>query len=228
MALIDDVQTVCHRLAPHGWADLLGEHGLDIIAPNLAEELTRELPTIRRDFPGFEDFALEGKRGIEPGRPARSLLFHALASPNVITGAEAEPLGAFPTLAEIETVENYVFGIEPPSVEDLVTRFPHAAMAVAVFATEYRPGAETVHHRHADLYFSRTGVARVGTAEPLYDPKARGFVPFDDDQHAFRVLPARYAAYVAVQLKGDESLFGPMNFNLLDRIPEEVRSRILP
>ncbi len=95
MALIDDVQTVCRRLAPHGWADLLGEHGLDITASNLAEELAKELPAIRRDLPGFEDFAMEGERGIEPGRPARSLLFHALASPNVLRGTANEPLGAY-------------------------------------------------------------------------------------------------------------------------------------
>jgi hypothetical protein len=30
MTLIDDVQDVCRRLAPHGWAGLLAEHGLDI------------------------------------------------------------------------------------------------------------------------------------------------------------------------------------------------------
>ena len=71
MTLIDDVQTVCRRLAPQGWADLLAKHSLDITAPNLAEELARELPDIRRDLPGFEDFAMEGKRGIEPGCPAR-------------------------------------------------------------------------------------------------------------------------------------------------------------
>jgi hypothetical protein len=228
MTLIDDVQTVCRRLAPQGWADLLAQHGLDITAPNLAEELARELPNIRREFPGFEDFAIEGRRAIEPGRPARSLLYHALASPNVLSAAQGEPLAAFPTLAEIEVVENYVFGVEPPSVDDLVARFPHADMALAVFATEYRPGAETVHHKHADLCFSRTGVARVGTAEPLYDPRARGFVPFnEEDQHAFRVLPARYAPYVAVHLKGNESLFGPMNFDLLRRVPEDVRRRML-
>src|SRR5919107_1919297 len=187
MALIDEVQAVCRRLAPQGWEELLAQHDLNITAPNLAEELARELPSVRRDLPGFEDFAMEGRRGIEPGRPARSLLFHALASPNVVTGVEAEPLGAFPRLAEIEAVENYVFGIEPPSVEDLVTRLPHAVIAIAVFATEYRPGAETVHRRPAALCFSRPGGPRVGTAEPLYDPRARGFVPFDDeDQHAFR------------------------------------------
>jgi hypothetical protein len=226
MTLIDDVQTVCRRLAPQGWADLLAQHNLDITASNLAEELARELPNIRRDLPGFEDFAMEGRRGIEPGRPARSLLYHALASPNVVSGAGGQPLGAFPTLAEIEAVENYVFGVEPPSVDDLVVRFPHAVIAIAVFATEYRPGAETVHRRHADLCFSRTGVARVGTAEPLYDPRARGFVPFDDeDQHTFRVLPARYAPYVAFELKGDESVFGPMNFNLASEGPGDDGAR---
>jgi hypothetical protein len=229
MTLIDDVQGVCRRLAPQGWADLLAQHGLDITVSSLAEELARRLPGIRRDLPGFEDFAMEGRRGIEPGRPARSLLYHALASPSVVTGAGDQPLGAFPTLAEIEAVENYVFGVEPPSVDDLVVRFPHAVIAIAVFATECRPGAETVHRRHADLCFSRTGVARVGTAEPLYDPRARGFVPFDEeDQRAFRVLPARYAPYIAFELKGDESLFGPMNFDLLDRVPEEVLTQILP
>jgi hypothetical protein len=138
MALIDDVQTVCHRLAPHGWADLLGQHGLDITASNLAEELARELPGIRRDLPGFEDFAMEGERGIEPGRPARSLLFHALASPNVLRGVANEPLGAFPTLAEIDVVENYVFGAKPPTLQELKERVDGAPLVVAVFASEYR------------------------------------------------------------------------------------------
>src|SRR5215204_6551853 len=204
MALIDDVQAVCRRLAPHGWADLLAQHGLDITSPNLAAELARELPEIRRDVPGFEDFAMEGERGIEPGRPARSLLFHALASPNVLRGTSNEPLAAFPTLAEIESVENYVFGFEPPSVDDLVARFPHADMAVAVFATEYRPGAETVHRKHADLCFSRTGHARLGTTTSRYDDKRREFLPVvPDDPFAFPVQPARYAAYLAVQRAAD-------------------------
>src|ERR687897_1556689 len=101
MTLIDDVQTVCRRLAPHGWADLLAQHGLDITAPNLAEELARELTGIRRDLPGFEDFAMEGGRGIEPGSPARSLLFHALASPNVFADAAGNDLAVFPTPVEI-------------------------------------------------------------------------------------------------------------------------------
>ena len=53
--------------------------------------LSQPLSQIDRTVPGFEDFALEGQRGIEPGRPARSLLFHALASPNVFGDGSATP-----------------------------------------------------------------------------------------------------------------------------------------
>ena len=74
------------------------------------------------------------------------------------------------------------------------------------------------------MCFSRTGVARVGTTEPRYEPKLRGFLPFvEGDDHAIRVLPTRYAPYLAVWLHGEESLFGPMNFNLMSRIPEALR-----
>src|SRR5918995_2228888 len=213
MTLIDDVRTVCRRLAPHGWADLLAQHGLDITAPNLAEELARELTGIRRDLPGFEDFAMEGGRGIEPGSPARSLLFHALASPNVLRGPAHEVLAAFPTLAELDVVENYVFGAKPPTIQELKERVDGAPLGVAVFASEYRTAMHTAHRKHADLVFARTGVARVGTVEPQYDPERRGFVPFvEGEPFAIRVSPSRFAAYIAVQNSGDRAAFRPMNF----------------
>ena len=86
-------------------------------------------------------------------------------------------------------------------------------MSIAVFATEYRPASETVHKRHADMCFSRTGVARVGNTEPLYDDHRRGFLPFDENNDfGFRVLPAKYSAYVALQMDSDGTLFGPMRF----------------
>ena len=218
MALIDVARTALTRLGPFGWAELLAEHGLDISAADLESELLRALPRIDRRLPGFEDFADEGRRGIEPGRPDRSLVLHALSSPGVVAGAGGAPLRAFPTLGEIEAVENLVFGVSPPSVEELAGRFPGAPLALAVFAFEYRPGRETVHRRHADVCFSRTGVARVGTADARYDSRSRGFVPFvEEDAHGFRVLPARYGAWIAVQLSGDEPSFGPMNFNLNQR-----------
>lgn len=213
--LIETVAAACRRLAPAGWGELLGAHGLDITATDLRAQLLRPLPDIRRDAPGIEEFAAEGTRAIEPGRPAHSLLLHAFASPNVVSGADGATLEEFPTPAEIAAVENLVFGIQTPSLAEIAAQFPGGLMAIAVFAAEYRPGPETVHRRHADMCLSRTGVARVGTADALYDPGRRGFLPFDEhDDHAFRVLPARYDPYLAVQLRGRFDLFGPMNFDL--------------
>jgi len=215
VALVDNLRAACERLASEGWGDLLARHGLDITASDLRAELLRELPGIDRSVRGFEDFSLEGVRAIEPGRPASSLLFHALASPNVVDGVATE-LGAFPTLAEIEAVEDFVFGAEPPSLGEFRARFPGAPLAIAVFAYEYRPAPDTVHRAHSELCLSRTGVARVGTAEARYDARVRGFVALaeGDDEHTLRVLPARYAPYLAVQLTGSQELFGPMNFDL--------------
>jgi hypothetical protein len=215
--LIAEVRAACKRLASAGWRDLMLLHGIDITAKDLARELRKSLEHIDRSIPGFEDFAREGTRGIEPGKPSHSLLFHAFASPHVIGGkksANGVPvLKDFPGPAEIEAVENYVYGANPPSVEDLRIRAGGAHLAIVVFAAEYRPGIETVHRKHADMCYARTGVARVGTAPALYLSAARGYLPFDkDDLHQFRVLPCRYAAYIAALIPGRKDGHGPMRF----------------
>ena len=214
MSLVQDVKNICKRLGPHGWRDLLLKHGLDITAENAEEEILKHLPDIKRNIVGFSDFAAEGKRGIEPGNPARSLLFHAFASPNVVKGANGEELTAFPTLAEIETIENCVYGIQAPTIQQLLKQSDGKPIAVVVFATEYRPAPETVHKYHADMCFSRTGVSRVGNSQPSYIDRRRGFLPFDENNDfGFRVLPAKYSAYVAIQMVGgDGNVFGPMRF----------------
>lgn len=221
MALINDVTVICKRLAPKGWSKLLKKHGLDITKTNLAAELERDLPAVDRDVPGFEDFAFEGLRGIEPGNPSRSLFYHALASPNVVQ-VDGVDLKTYPTLQEIEVIENYVFATKAPSLPELTALAAGDLLAVVVFAYEYRPGADTVHRKHADLCFSRTGISRVGTKGAFYDPRSRGFLPFKgtDNDHVIRVLPARYAVYVAVQRFGDENSFGPMRFSFRRRNPE--------
>lgn len=214
MALLNQVMDICKRLAPHGWHSLLLHHGLDILAPDLDAELGKALNPNRK-LPGFEDFALTGTRGIEPGKPAHSLLYHALANANVTSDAKGIPLQAYPTPAELETVLNYVYARQAPSLAQLSARANGRPMAVVVFALEYRAAPDTVHKVQADLCFSRTGIARVGTAAALYDASSRGFLPFvEGDDHAIRVLPARYAAYIAVQLKGDRARFGPMRFGV--------------
>lgn len=212
MALIDQIRQVLDRLAPLGWGDLLAQHGIDVTAADLAQELAKPL-TVKRGLQGFEDFSLEGTRGIEPGSPSRSLLYHALASPRVEEGPGVPRLEDFPTLAEIDVVENYVFGAAPPTLDELRALAGGGELAVAVFSYEYRPASHTCHKRHADLVFSRTGVSRVGDTPPLYRARYRGFVPYvDEDAHAFRVCPARYGAFLAVRQAGSRDNFCPMRF----------------
>jgi hypothetical protein len=213
MALIDQVKQVCARLAPYGWAELFTQHGLDITASDLAKELARPLPNIRRDLQGFEDFARDGTRGIEPGKPAWSLLYHALASPRVVEGPGIPRLEKFPTLAELDLIESYVFAARKASLQSLRAEVGSAPLAIVVFVSEYRPAFHTAHRRHADMVFSRTGVSRVGTTAPLYHARFRGFLPqVDEDPFALRVSPARFSAWLAVKKKGDKARFLPMRF----------------
>lgn len=212
MALIDQVRQVLDRLAPLGWGELLAQHGLDVGAADFAAELARPL-AVKRQVQGFEDFSLDGTRAIEPGFPARSLLYHALASPRVEEGPGVPRLEDFPTLAEIGVVEDYVFAAAGASLDDLRERAGGAPLAVVVFAYEYRPASHTCHKRHADLVFARTGVSRVGDTAPLYRARFRGFVPYvDENAHAFRVCPARYGAFLAVRQRGSSENFCPMRF----------------
>lgn len=217
--LITEVEGVCRRLAQHGWRDLLlGVTGgkFDLGATNLAGELAKPLAPINRHVPGFEDFAAEGQKAIEPGNPARSLLFHALASPAVVQGVPGKPLTDFPNPAELEAVENYVYGVTPPTLAEL--RAKGAELAIVVFAPEYRTVSHTVHRKHAEMTFSRTGFARVGTIEASYDGPSRNYLLLDENRpFAFRVIPARFAPYIAMKAKGQANIFGPMRFQPDDK-----------
>jgi hypothetical protein len=223
MTLIDKVRDVCSRLAPHGWANLMSAHGLDIRAADLGAELARPLTAINRSLPGFEDFAIEGRRGIEPRDLARSLFFHALASPNVVAGPGGDDLAAFPTLAELDIVENYVYGASAPSLPELLSETRRAKLSIVAFASEYRPSYQTPHQKHADMCYARTGVARVGTSDARYDGRRRGFLPtVAEDANQIRVLPARYSVYLAVQVPGNEASFTPMRFLVPDAQSQET------
>lgn len=215
--LLDFVKIALDRLAPFGWSDLFSLHGLDIGAADLEFELARPLDSIKRDFPGFEDFALEGERGIEQGQPALSLLFHAFASPRVTAfpGETGSPvsLREFPSPSEIEAVEDYVYGVSPPTIEELRVSTNRAPLAIVVYSVEYRPAIESVHRKHADMCYSRTGISRVGTEQPQYDGESRGYSPLvDNDPTELRVLPCRYAAYVAALVGGEADRHGPQRF----------------
>ena len=192
MALIDKVKALLDRLAPSGWAALFLRHGLDITVPDsaLAAELARPL-TVDITAPGFEEMALDVVRAIEPGIPGRSLLYHALASADVSPGASATALD-FPTLAEIDTVENYIYSTARRTLSSF------SSPVVVVVAYQYRPLHLSVSRTHADLAFARTGVSRVGTEAARYDASLRTFDPRPvGGDRGFAVTPARFAAFIA-------------------------------
>src|SRR5260370_28236458 len=119
MKLIQQLFPLGTRLSDAGW-DLFFLNCSDLMirqnsAPALAKELTRDLNIARRATP---DFAAEGTRAIEPRRPALSFLYHVLASPLMGAGAVNE----FPTADDLEVIENYVYGVRPPSVQELRER----------------------------------------------------------------------------------------------------------
>ncbi len=218
--LIDPVIAACRRLGPLGWRQLLLDvtgGDLDIAASDLRSELGKPLTRIDRSFPGFGDFSLAGGLAIDPGRPERSLLYHALASPAVVADRQGTELAGFPTLAEIETVENYVYGVSPPTLDDLRRRADGRPLGIVVFAPQYQNTPMSVHSRHAELCFARSGIARLGTIEPLYDRRARNFVSVDEARpFDFRVMPRRFAAFLAVKMQGASETFGPQ-----DPLPED-------
>jgi hypothetical protein len=209
MALIDEVKAICDRLAPLGWGGLLkavSGGALDIAQKTpqaLQKAMTAQLSRIDRTVLGFEDFDKDGDKGISAGQPSQSLLYHALASPGVVRDAKSALLKGFPTLAEIETVENFVFGIQPPTINSLVKKFDGAKLSIVVYATEYRPCPDTADGAHADLTFSRTGIGRIGTSRPKWYADVRGYWPEDEDNpHGFRVIPVRFTAWLAAPTKG--------------------------
>lgn len=205
MALIDDVRTLLVRLWSHPearWPQLFAAHGFSrsaeqlasISAARLRDELTTPTLAVDRSLRGFADFAPRANRLVAPGRPGKSLLYHVLASPDVhptLDGAPTANPTAYATLEEIDTVENFVYSL-------VADRTDLAGTFIAVFAYQYRPARRSPHRVHADLAYSRTGIARVGTAPPHYDAGRHSFwvVP-EDGRERIAVMPARFAAFLA-------------------------------
>jgi hypothetical protein len=202
MSRIDKVQRICRSLARRGWMEVFQGHGLDITASNLRSALSRNLK-IDREQPGFSDFCLKGRRGVEPGDPALSLLYHALASPDVhpIVKNRAVRNSDYPTLKELDAIENYIYSLKP-----FVLPKRHGSLCIGVFAYEYRPAASSAHGYHADLVFSRTGLARVGTRPAVWDGPQRSFRPDQPKQNGIAVCPARYGAFIAKIYNNDTYL----------------------
>ncbi len=190
-----------------GWRQyLMRTQKIDIRASDLAGELSKVRP-INREEPGFADFDPSGNRAIEPGNLARSLLYHALASPDVHPTLDDDSAIAdrdYPTWRQLDVIENYIYSLAPFSENDLKDA------VVGVFAYEYRPRAATTHGQHADVNFSRMGIARIGTSEAVYKGSERAYTSITGTTGKIGVLPARYGAFLARKVKGgrDLSLLG--------------------
>jgi hypothetical protein len=216
--VIEPVQAACKRLAAAGWRDLLMKAtggALDIGAKDLAAELAKTL-TVDRGVAGFADFAAAGQRGIEPASPARSLLYHAFASPDVVDASLKE----YPTLAEIDALENYVYGVKPPAFSELKTAAGDHELGVVMMAVQYRPARDTADGRHADLVFARTGISRMGTIEPRYNARARNFEATDPSKpYDFPAIPQRFVPFIAVKLPGSDPRLA-----ILDRVKNDAET----
>jgi hypothetical protein len=198
---------------------LLGATGgeLDITASDLRAELAKTLGKVDRAYPGFGDFALSGNKAIEPGQPDYSLLYHALAAPTVVADRRGAALRGFPTLAEIDTLENYIYAARGFSLKALRDSYGSMSLAIVTFASHYRNAPMSVSGRHAQLCFARAATARIGNLEPRYDAKLRSFTGLDEQRpFGFRVVPRRFAAYLAVPRQGGAADFGPQ-----DALPDD-------
>jgi hypothetical protein len=194
-----------------GWAkylkDTLGVN-LGLSGDALKAELVKDLDNARlkklmdTSESGFDDFA--GMNLIKPGFPAYSLLYHALASPRV------RPAGvqSYPQLHQLDALENYIYSLaEWEHLKTIYEVRSNSDLVLAVFAYEYRPAFKTPHHEHADMVFSRTGVARVGQHDYNFDRINRCFTNQPKDgtpvEHS-AVVPARYGLFLAKRVSSDQ------------------------
>ena len=78
----------------------------------------------------------------------------------------------------------------------------------AVFGAVVLPGTAFV-----ELALAAAERVGLGTIEALDNERTRAFEGLDEERpFEFRVVPQRFAAYLAVQMKGDYSSFGPQDF----------------
>ena len=200
MSRFEGIATLCRSLVRRHWAAVFAAHGLNLKANNLRREFNKKL-MVARTRPGFEDFCLNGERAIEPGDPAQSLFYHALASPHVHPTPDNMPAAnnCYPTPKELDLVEDYIYSLSP------VGPTTFGRLVIGVFAYEYRPASSSAHGYHADFVFSRTGIARVGTDPMAWDGPSRSFRPDPEGRKGISVCPSRFAAFLARAIKPDVS-----------------------
>jgi hypothetical protein len=205
-ALQKKFDSLLQWLKEKGWTEYLVEVAalhLDKPQDELLNELVRKLDKLSMKNKGFNDFA--GIRAIEPGMPAMSLLYHALASARVRPKDKngiAFPVEAYPSVEQLDILENYIYALQPFTLSEKELKENYV---LAVFAYEYRPAFKTPHHAHADLVFSRTGVARIGEHDMNYDKLNRNFTNAPADSKLkteIAATAARYGLFLAKVIEG--------------------------
>lgn len=97
----------------------------------------------------------------------------------MIQDGTGKELTAWPTIDELETIENYVYASAKASLATIIEKAKKITgsvspeLKVVIFATDYRSDSKVSHWQSADVCFSRTGVANVGTHSANYEPKVR-------------------------------------------------------
>ncbi|WP_298511834.1 hypothetical protein [uncultured Kordia sp.] len=215
----EEIFKLCNKLAQNGWRELIlsvTKNQLDIeqnSADKLKEALLMPIDEINRDLEGFDDYRLDGNQGITPMSFSKSLLYHALASPDVIDSN----ITYYPSLEELDLIENFIYSNEiqkegnKQSLASLKANYG-SKLVVAVFAYQYRTWEESSHRAHAGMNYSRTGISRIGTSESIHDPKRRSFWVGDTDG-AISALPCRYGAFLAIKDTGENI---KTNFSIMD------------
>ncbi len=182
-----------------GWIPYLSEvTGIQLDNSNPLDEKLFTPINRKLVHDGFDDFA--GNRFIQPGLPAMSLLYHALASPRVKLKSATDD--CYPSLEQLDLLENYIYGLQKIQETAIDNN-----TVLAVFAYEYRPAFKTPHQKYADLVFSRTGIARVGDKKMNYDAKNRCHInqpTSSAEKKNIAVIPARYGLFIAQKVDVDE------------------------
>ncbi|MGB8190843.1 MAG: hypothetical protein WCF67_02935 [Chitinophagaceae bacterium] len=208
--LANDFDDLVKWLRSNGWASYLQKTldvNLFLKGEDLQKELVKELDenklmALRQaENSGYDDFA--GNRLLQPGFPAYSLLYHTIASPRVRPADAKE----FPSLKNIDTLENYIYGLcNWDELKSLYKIDSADQLVFAVFAYEYRPAFKTPHQTHADLVYSRTGIARIGSEPHNYDKLNRCHTAKPANasrEKTAAVMPARYGLFIARIVKNE-------------------------
>src|SRR6516162_4791784 len=114
MSLAEELWELWVRLGDV-WTPYLKKAGLDLGSATEATLPALLVRPIEINFavPGLEELSRNARRGIEPGDPARSLLYHVFASPFVVP--PDIPENGYPTIRDLDILENAIFSLDFPS-----------------------------------------------------------------------------------------------------------------